>query len=521
MLEVVRRGLTLPSPDAAPLTFREFVDRVRPGYRWYRHCQILADVLQRVADGDVRRLMVFMPPRHGKSELVSRLFSAYFLYRFPDRWVGINSYGADLAYTLSRSARDHYTRGGGTVRGDAGAVKHWETGKGGGMWAAGVGGPITGKGWHLGIIDDPLKNAEEANSPTIRAKQQDWYGSTFYTREEPNSDGDPDGALVVIQTRWHEADLSGWLLSQESADEDDAPERWHVVNFEAIKEEAPEPIPATCTAEPDWRQPGEALCPERRPLAKLKKIARRIGSYFFGALYQGRPRPAEGNTFKRSWFRHWRAEDGGRMCRLLDRDGNTVELVRLADCRRFAVMDLAFSTKKTADFTVITAWAVTSAYNLIWLDTHRERMEGPDLVPSLRRMMERFGLAYAGVEAVQAQTLVVQTARRAGLAVRALAADTDKITRAIQATVRMEAGQVFMPENAPWLGDAENELLTFPNGAHDDIVDNLSYAAVEVMRFGPGPETPEAIAAREAAEREERERAQAEWMDPANDSLWN
>ncbi|RME24447.1 MAG: terminase, partial [Candidatus Zixiibacteriota bacterium] len=163
------------------LTFREYIQRVNPRFKFYRHIEKLIAVLQRVADGEINRLMVFMPPRHGKSETVSRLFSAYYLYKHPERWVGINSYAAELAYTLSRNARENYVAGGGALKNDAAAVKHWETGKNGGLWAAGVGGPITGKGFHLGIIDDPLKNAEEAASDTIRAKQKDWYRSTFST----------------------------------------------------------------------------------------------------------------------------------------------------------------------------------------------------------------------------------------------------------------------------------------------------------------------------------------------------
>ena len=294
----MRRGLVLPeSAPEQPLAFREFIDKVRPGYRWYRHCEILADVLQRVADGRLKRLMIFMPPRHGKSELVSRLFSAYWLYRYPHQWVGVNSYGADLAYGMSRNAKDFHIAGGGSVRGDAAAVKHWETGEGGGMWAAGVGGPILGKGWHLGIIDDPLKNAEESFSEKIRSKQKEWYGSTFYTREEPTSEDDPDGALVIVQQRWHDDDLSGWLLTQETDQDDDDPERWHVVNFEAIKEAETATIPPSCTLEPDWRAVGEALCPERRPIAKLLKIGKKIGAYFFSALFQQRPRDRAGAMF--------------------------------------------------------------------------------------------------------------------------------------------------------------------------------------------------------------------------------
>lgn len=237
--------------------------------------------------------MVSMPPRHGKSQTVSRLFAAYYLRRYPERWVGLASYGADLAYTLSRAARENYRAAGGQFATEG--VENWETGRGGGMWATGVGGPATGKGFSLGLIDDPIKNAEDAASETVRAKQREWWQSTFYTRQAPNA------AIIVIQTRWHEDDLSGWLLAQEAAD-DEEPERWHIVNMPAVAEAEVQAFPPTCTVEPDRRQPGEALCPERYSVEKLRRIERRVGSYFWAALYQGRPRPPDGAMFKREWF---------------------------------------------------------------------------------------------------------------------------------------------------------------------------------------------------------------------------
>lgn len=294
-----------PSNEQTPskrrnLSFRDFIAWINPKYRFYKHCEVLIDVLQRVADGEIKRLLVFEPPRHGKSETVSRLFSAYFLYRYPERWVGLSSYAADLAYTLSRNARDNYRLGGGTIKGDAGAVVHWETGQGGGLWASGAGGPAAGKGGHLLVVDDPVKNAEEAASTTIREKLKDWWNSVWYTREEPWSDADPNGAMIVVTTRWHEDDLAGWLLEQERLAEDEEDrERWHIVNLPAIAEENdPKLFPETCTVEPDWRKPGEALCPERRPIEKLRRILKRIGGYFFDALFQQRPSAKEGDFFK-------------------------------------------------------------------------------------------------------------------------------------------------------------------------------------------------------------------------------
>lgn len=266
-----------------------FAALANPRFRFYRHCEILADVCERIAAGELKRVMIFLPPRHSKSELFSRLFSAYYLRRNPHHFVGLCSYSAELAYTLSRAARENFIQCGGAVKDDVAAVKHWETPEGGGFWAAGVGGPITGKGFYLGIIDDPIKNAEEAASQLIRDKHKEWYGSTFYTRQEP------DAAIVVIQTRWNEDDLSGWLLSEETQGEE--PEGWHIVNLPAIAEDPPV-LPDSCSLEADERETGTALCPERYDERKLAKIKARIGEYHFGALYQQRPTAKQGLFFQ-------------------------------------------------------------------------------------------------------------------------------------------------------------------------------------------------------------------------------
>ena len=277
--------------DLGPLSFRSFVDQAHPGYQWYRHCERLASVLEEVIAGTHRRLIVQMPPRHGKSITVTRLFSAYYLRRYPERWVGLTTYAADLSYVMSRAAKGYYQGRAQERALDIEAVKHWETPFGGGMWAAGVGGPITGKGFHLGIVDDPIKNAEDAASDVIRHKQQEWWDSTFYTRQEPGA------AIVLIATRWHERDLIGYLLEKET----DEPERWHIVDFPAVAGES-HTYPESCTLEPDWRKAGAALCPERYAASQLAKIKARIGDYYFAALFQQHPRPREGGFFKRAWF---------------------------------------------------------------------------------------------------------------------------------------------------------------------------------------------------------------------------
>jgi predicted phage terminase large subunit-like protein len=461
-----RRKREREKQQVSPISFREFVGKVNPRYRWYRHCEVLADVLQRVADGEIKRLMVFMPPRHSKSETVSRLFAAYFLYRYPQKWVGITSYSAELAYTLSRNARENYRKIGGQVNEEASAVKHWETGKGGGLWAAGVGGSITGKGWGLGLIDDPIKNAEDAASDVIRAKQQDWYSSTFYTREEPWSDTDPQSALIVIQTRWHEADLSGWLLAEEKNDDD--PERWHIVNLPAIAEEAdPNQFPATCAIEPDWRKSGEALCPERRPLEKLLKICKRIGSYFFDSLFQQRPSAKEGEFFK------------------MDK----VEIVDAApaNLRRCRAWDLA-ATKVGGAFTCGTKVGVDSSGIYFVEDVKRGQWSADGVRSELRSTAVEDGQSVrihlpqdpgqAGKD--QAEQLVRHLA---GFNVKAEPVSGSKEARAFSFAAQWNAGNVKLIKG-PWNKAFKEELRQFPRGKFKDQVDSGSDAFNELALGG-------------------------------------
>lgn len=468
--ELERRRREREKAAAPHMSFREFVATVNPKYRWYKHCEVLADVLQRVADGQIKRLMVFEPPRHGKSETVSRLFTAYFLYRYPHRWVGLSSYAADLAYTLSRSARENYKAAGGAIKGDASAVVHWETGQGGGLWAAGAGGPATGKGGHLLLVDDPIKNAEEAASDTIRAKLQDWWNSTWYTREEPWSDTDPNGVMIVVQTRWHEDDLAGWLLNQEKlAEDEDERERWHIVNLPAIAEEMnPKQFPETCTLEPDWRQPGDGLCPERRPIEKLRRILNRIGGYFFDALFQQRPSAKQGDFFKVDQFTIVKALPAGlRFCR---------------------AWDLAATNKKTSKRTAGVKigkdangiYYVASVKKGQWLSDERDReivqtaaLDGTDCAIHLPQ-----DPGQAGVD--QKQKFVRMLA---GYNVKVEPVTGSKETRADPFAAQVNAGNVRLLE-ADWNSGFIEELRQFPRGAFSDQVDAGADAFAEVSLGG-------------------------------------
>jgi hypothetical protein len=267
------------------------------------HLKLLNEKLLAVAEGRLRFLLVTMPPRHGKSELTSKYFPAWYLMRRPGRRILLASYEADFASQWGRKVRDlvedlgprHF---GVEVRRDSSAADRWElAGHGGGMQTAGIGGALTGKGADVILIDDPVKNAEEANSQAIRDRNWDWYRAAAYTRLEP------DGAIVLVQTRWHESDLAGQVL----AHAEESGEPWDVLNLPALSEGPGDPL---------GRPAGAALWPERFDVAALEGIRRAIGSYFFGALYMGSPRPAEGGTFKRSWLRYFGVE--GELYRLED-----------------------------------------------------------------------------------------------------------------------------------------------------------------------------------------------------------
>jgi predicted phage terminase large subunit-like protein len=427
-----------------------------------------------------------MPPRHGKSETISRRVPAWFLDLWPDKRVMLASYNAPFARTWSRKVRNDLIQAGREslvrvrVSPTSRRANEWETTAGGGMIASGVGGEFTGRGADLLIIDDPVKNAEEANSETVRENQWDWYQTTAATRLEPG------GITVIVMTRWNEDDLVGRLVK--GAKNGGAPV--FVLT-----------LPATCEDEDDpterilGRKNGGALWPERFSEVDLVVIKRARGSYVWAALYQQRPMPAGGLLFKKEHFRYWdRSQTGYYVLRHGEDEGGD-ETIATEKCRKFGTVDLATSLKETADYTVCFAWAVTPKKDLLLLGGVRARMEGPDHLPLVRDTLDRYSLSFVGIEKVQYQMSLIQQAKRKGLPAKELPADRDKLTRAIPAAARIESHNVFFPLVWDLADDFEGELASFPNGAHDDMVDVLSYA-VRIVVDGTflitaGPRTTE------------------------------
>lgn len=432
------------------LTFREYMSRANPKYVWYPHCQLIASVLQRVADRELNRVLFLAPPRTGKSEPISRVFPGYWLYRYPTNWAGLTSYTANLAIALSKRARANYLATGGELAEDSSAASEWMTGAGGGMWAAGFGGSMLGKGMDLGIVDDPIKNAEEANSELIALRNQDFWTSTFRTRLEPN------GAIVVVLQRWPgRADFVQQLMELENGDE---PERWHVVCLEGEKEEKPLELPASCTLEPDPRAPGEALCEQRLSSARMRQM-REQSPYFFAAQVQQRPRPREGVMFPRD------------MIKIVD--------AAPVECRRMRYWDKA-GTEGGGKYTAGVRMAIDEN-NIIYIeDVVRAQHEALARRRLMRTTAELDG--HAVRQKVEREpgssgkdSAADDVRNLAGYSVTEEPASGDKVLRADPLASQWQAGNVRLVRgnwNKPYL----DELEGFPHGAFKDQVDASSGA---------------------------------------------
>ncbi len=451
------------------------------------HLKLIDEHFLALARREIRRLMINMPPRHGKSLLTSQYLPAWWLGTFPDQQVILSTYSDAFAALWGGRVRDIIEEWGPPIWGiqvdnSTHAKNEWKLeDHAGGMVTAGIGGSLTGRGFDLGIVDDPIRNAEIANSPTYQEKMIEWWDSTFATR------GEPDNVIVLTMTRWNESDVAGKLLERMA----DGGEKWTVLRLPALAEEN----------DPLGRPVGKALWPVRWPTKVLEEKRRNMLPSFWAAMYQQRPAPQEGGRFKKQWFLHYRSIANGTVYELHPRDGNT-KLVPVAKCRRFATMDLATSLKQEADYTVIAVWDLTPAYELILVDVIRDHVEGPDHLNLVWQAHKRYRFTFIAIEQTAFQLSAVQAARRKGLPVRGFKADTDKANRALSISARYQSGDVYHPMWAVWLPIWETELLTFPNAAHDDCVDTASMAGILVaqMSIDALDHLQRRVAARQAAE---------------------
>ncbi len=434
-----------------------FCQYTYPGYKESAHLSALAQSLEAIERGEIKRLIILMPPRHGKSELISLRFPCWYLARHPKDYIVQAGYAESIALTHSRQARDIFISqemgqlfpdihhrperaGQEIIIPERQAAHEWGTKQGGSYYAVGIGGGLTGRGFNVGIIDDPVKDSEEAESVTYRERAWDWYQKVFRTRAQPGA------TIIIVMTRWHKDDLVGRLL--EKMVNDPTSDKWEILHFQAIED-------------------GEALWPEMYPMPALESIRSSIGSRAFESLYQGNPTIAEGQIIKREWWQYYKEEPN-----LL---------------RTIQSWDTAFKDKSQNDYSVCTTWGESeNAYYL--LNVWRAKVEFPELKRVAVALFDRDKPSLVLVEdAASGQSLIQELQRNTKIPVLPVKVDRDKTARVYAATPMIEAGKVFLPAHAEWLNDYIEELSAFPNATYDDQVDSTTQA-LSFMRGGPEQE---------------------------------
>ena len=415
--------------------------------------------------------MIFMPPRHGKSELASRRFPAWFLGNYPDRSIIAASYNSDLANDFGRDVRNIVASNEYNVlfntelAADSKSAGRWHTDKGGGYVAAGVGTAITGRGAHVLLIDDPFKDRESADSEVIREKTYKWYLSTAYTRLEgvvTEQDSDAlwndqkeamkegsafQGAVVLIQTRWHEDDLAGRLLR----DMEEGADQWEVLSLPAIDND-------------------EALWPAKYPIERLGEIKKALSAREWESLYQQRPTPDEGIFFTRSMF-------------------NWYKLSELPPGEDFGSSDFA-TTDGAGDFTEHGIARVTKSGDIYFHDWWSGQKESDVWIEAMMDFAEMYGIKMWSGETGPIKQAIEPWLKRRMLERRIFfsmqwfshaEASKEQNARGFQALA--SSGRVYLPIGVDWANDLVNQLVMFPAGRYDDKVDACSLFAKMINKL--------------------------------------
>ena len=427
---------------------------------------LLDSELVDISEGTIDRLMWFMPPQEGKSQRVSRWFPLWMLLRNPDLRIAIASYELGVARRWGRAIRNEikaHPELGLTVRTDTAAAHEWELeGHTGGVYCAGVGGPLTGRPVDLMIIDDPVKGRQEADSEAYREVAKEWWSETVNARLGEHT------PVVLIMTRWHEDDLAGWLLAEHS-------DEWRVVNVPALADHDP----AKGETDPLGREPGDWLLSARgRTVDGWERRRRNFGERGFTALCQGRPAPAEGDMLKRSWWKYYRrpmaTQDGTGAWRAEEMD----EVIQS--------WDMAFKDTKSSDYVVGQVWGRCGA-NVYLLDQVRDRMNFPATCRAVEAMTARWPGAHAKLVEDKANgSAVIDQLSSLIPGLIPVTPKESKAARVAAISPFVEAGNVHLPapEMAPWVGALVDEAAAFPNGTHDDQVDGLSQALNRLLISG-------------------------------------
>lgn len=432
----------LASRALASRSLLEFTKRSHGSYQVSWHHRMIAERLEAVERGEVDRLMINMPPRHGKSELSSIRFPVWFLGRNPTKRVIAVSYSRELATDFGRKTRnlvksEQFTNVfDASLSEDSYSVQKWDLSEGGGYVGVGIGGTIVGRGADIFLIDDPIKSADDADSATYRDAVWDWYQNVAYTRLEKG------GAIVLTMTRWHKDDLAGRLTDLAKKD------GWEVLS-----------LPATGDANEKEREEGEALWPEKYDDASLKRIRENIGTRAFGAQYLQRPVMEESSIFNRKWFRFY--EPGG-----------------LPHVYRYIwSWDTASKAKAQHDFSVGTFWAeCENGFYLVYL--WREKCIYTDLKRAILNMQSAWEADCVLIEDASSGIQLLQDLQET-TSLPILPEKTEgrsKEARAVAISHLFESGKVFFPRNEDFVNVLVDELVSFPASKRKDQVDSVSQA---------------------------------------------
>lgn len=434
------------------------------GFEPARHHRLLIGKLEAVSRGEIDRLAVFMPPGAAKSTYASILYAPWHYAQQPAACVIAASHTAELAEKWGRRVRnllsEHALILGVALAADSQAAGRWETASGGEYFAAGVGGAIAGRRADLVVIDDPVRSREDADSELIRDKTWDWYKSDLYTRLKPG------GRIVLIQTRWHEDDLAGRLLAEQAAGGD----KWDIISLPALAE-ADDALGRTV---------GQPLWPEWENLDELARKRRAVGPRDWSALYQQRPAPEDGNYFRAAWLRPYTKAPAT----------DTLAIYGASD---YAV------TADGGDYTVHVVVGVDPEGHMYLLDLWRKRAASDEWVEAFcslvkewkpREWAEEQGQIKAGVGPFLER---MQRERQAYVYRRDFPVRADKAVRAQSIRGRMAIDGLYVPQSAAWLPDLRSELLAFPAGKHDDIVDALGLIGqlLDTIMSGNAPKKPD------------------------------
>ena len=444
------------SKEKARETFMGFTSKVWPAFIEGRHHKIMANAFERVARGELKRLIINMPPRHTKSEFASYLLPSWFLGRFPEKKVIQTAHTAELSVGFGRKVRnlvdsDDYKAifPKVTLRSDSKAAGRWSTGSGGEYFAIGVGGAVTGKGADLLIIDDPHSEQEgQSGDASVFDKAYEWYTSGPRQRLQPG------GAIIIVMTRWHKRDLTGQIIksSVQRTGSDD----WEVIEFPAI-------MPSE---KPLW--------PEFWPMSELVALREELPSAKWNAQYQQNPTSEEGALIKRNWWRIWESN--------------------VPPPCEFVIQswDTAFLKTQRADYSACTTWGVFYApddegmtlANIILLDAFKERLEFPDLKKKAQELYTDWQPDACIIEAKAAGTPLIFELRAMGIPVSDYTPSrgNDKISRVNAVSDLFASGIVWRPERR-FAEEVVEEFAAFPAGEHDDLVDSSTPA---LLRFRQG-----------------------------------